>query len=283
MRLGRSGSFCYYSSLVLQWICVGGLVLFGGAQALNSGRLDTIRWGVVVVETIAWLNRWGTVALPTLPVLLVLGHWTCHIIGPPWVWGAIHAVLNEFREHAFHATGVRDPLHYHRVTLFRFCRCRWLFPLHSWRSVCWPWGVGRWPWSGWLVPVARSGHTTKTRSTIFLAPDDADCAEGIAGQTWTTNTTLPVSNLPLINEEASPEDIGFYAQQTFVTEQWIRARIAVKALPRSLHGIPVEVNGRLWGVLVLDSRSEAGIKMNRAGKLVSVMGVVLDKLLERVR
>lgn len=208
----------------------------------------------------------------------------CSVIGPPWVWATIHSILNEFREHAFRAETTGDPLHYHRVTLFKHVRMKWWLSHESWRSRFWPWGKGRYPWSGWLVPVARSGHTTKSSSTVFLAPDDADHAEGVAGKTWALNSTLPVSKLPNLQDSPNQEQIADYSRRTFASEDWLRTRLGNdKPLPQSLHGIPVEVKGKPWGVLVLDSRSANGVKMARAGRLVSVVGVILDNLLERVK
>jgi GAF domain-containing protein len=122
-----------------------------------------------------------------------------------------------------------------------------------------------------------------TRASIFLAPDDADFAEGVAGQTWASNSRVEVRDLPCLDVTSPAHDITEYAKQAWVSEDWVRRSLVEKTLPQSLFGIPIEVRGRLWGVLVLDSRLPQGVKLNRAGKLISTLAVVLGRLLERVR
>jgi hypothetical protein len=122
-----------------------------------------------------------------------------------------------------------------------------------------------------------------SRAPIYLAPDDADFAEGVAGRTWAANERVSVEDLPGLEGTPSGADVTDYAHRSFVSEQWIRRRSSDKVFPRSLHGIPVEVKGKLWGVVVLDSRLERGIRLERATRLISVLAAILDKLLEKVR
>ena len=279
MYLGGRWSICYYLLRCTQIVAIVGLAIFGGAQPLRPDN-----WGVSVGVGLRWLQTWGDIAIPLLTALMIGCAWSCYAIGPPWVWATVHSILDEFRGHAFRTETFSDPLHYHRVTLFKYVGVKFLLARESWRSRFWPWGKGRYPWSGWLVPITRSGHTTKISSTVFLAPDDADNAEGIAGQTWALNSSLPVKDLPDLQGNPTQEQIVDYGRRTFVSEDWLRTRLGNdKPLPQSLHGIPVEVKGKPWGVLVLDSRSADGVKMARAGRLVSVVGVILNNLLERVK
>jgi hypothetical protein len=46
----------------------------------------------------------------------------------------------------------------------------------------------------------RSGHTTQKTKTIFLAPDDAGNAEGVAGQVWASDQTIIVILYAAISE-----------------------------------------------------------------------------------
>ncbi|MDE3188947.1 MAG: GAF domain-containing protein [Acidobacteriota bacterium] len=165
-----------------------------------------------------------------------------------WGHDAVKEMLEILREKGF--PGNKEPVHFHRVTLFKHKRW-WL---------CWRF----WPWSGWLVPVVRSGHTTLNHQTCFLAPDEADHAEGIAGRCWSTKAVILIptedSNmtLPLLNPEvnAKPHDphamAEIYAKETFMDTDWV-----LKKLPhsRSFLGIPVVVQGQPWGVIVVDSRA----------------------------
>ena len=90
-------------------------------------------------------------------------------IGTPVVWQTVQYLLDQYREELFERgnSGVNDPRFFHRITLFK--------------HVKWHWGFVRWPWSGWMIPVARSGHKTRSRIAKFFASSDApDKAEGIA-------------------------------------------------------------------------------------------------------
>ena len=278
MHLGGRFTYWYYASRFTQIAAVVGLGIFSAAQPINVAS-----WNPILAQPVQWLQQWGKLALPLLTAIMVLTQWACYMIGPPWVWSAVIALLNEFREHAFSDDASGDPVHHHRVTLFKFVRWKWLFPLRCWRARFWPWGNWRWPRSGWLVPVCRSGHTTMSRVPIYLAPDDADFAEGIAGRTWAANQVVSVADLPSLKGNPSDADVTNYAKRSFVSEHWIRRRSINKVFPRSLHGIPVEVKGKLWGVVVLDSRLERGIRLERATRLISVLAATLDKLLERVK
>ena len=202
---------------------------------------------------------WATI--PLLMVALGLMQVTRWMIGPPWVWDTIHYLLDRFRDYVFEEES--GPLHHHRVTLFKYVRVRFCFR--------------RWPWSGWLVPIERSGHTTRRSRTTFLAPDDADRAEGIAGQTWAQNRVVPLAKLPDINENPSCDALTEYARQTFVAEAWLQKQ---RQHAHSFCGIPVEVKGKLWGVIVLDSRNPEAIDQN-AIRFYSLIGRYLGKLLER--
>lgn len=88
------------------------------------------------------------------------------------VTNALNAILKEFREELFgDASGQQGD---HRVTLFQ---CRKM----CWRVI---WQRVRLPWGGWLLPVARPGHTSQRSRTVFRAPDNPSNLEGIAGKAW---------------------------------------------------------------------------------------------------
>ena len=249
--------FVYRALSFLQWIA--GIVL---ATIQASTKADPSRWQLGS-EFLIWLqqNAWITVPLliGTLGLMQV-ARWT---IGPPWVWDTVHHLLDSFQEYVFE--GESGPLQYHRVTLFKYARVR--------LRLC------RWPWSGWLVPVERSGHTARRSRTTFLAPDDAERAEGIAGQTWAQNRVVVVNELPDINESPSCNVLAEYARQTWIVVTWLQ-RPRQRQHARSFCGIPVEVKGKLWGVIVLDSRSPEVIDQN-AIRFYSLIGRCLGKLLEK--
>ena len=205
----------------------------------------------------------------------------CDGIGPPWVWRSIQKVLDTFRDGAFEIDG-KDGLHKYRVTLFK--RCRFAFPMRPGRSPHWPWGKGRHPWSGWLVPLARSGHTAQKSTTVFLAPDDAENAEGIAGKVWAGQWTMMIPNLPDINKDSVPEMVEEYAKEAMVPSDWIAWRLLKgKACPRSLCCISLEVKGEPWGVILLDSAVPSAINDKRHAwpAYEKLMPLFLGELLKR--
>ena len=255
MRRHGLRGYIYRALSILQWIAGIVWVTIGA-----SIKTDPSRWQLVS-DFLIWLQQYAWVTVPSLTVALGLMQLVRLMIGPPWIWDTVHYLLDRFQGYVFE--GESGPLHHHRVTLFRYTRVRfWL---------C------HWPWSGWLVPVERSGHTTRRSRTTFLAPDDADQAEGIAGQTWAQNRVVVVNGLPDINENPPCDVLAEYARRTWIAEAWLQKQ---SQHARSFCGIPVEVKGKLWGVIVLDSRSP-GVIDEEAIRFYSLIGRYLGKLLER--
>jgi hypothetical protein len=276
MRPAGWWTFAYGLCKFMQWLCGVGLVLFAVIQPMDPNLHSTPILGLLVDK----LQPYSRPAVVALGGGIVIFKWFAYCIGPPWIWAAIQAIFDEFRERCF-VLDAKDPVHYHRVTLFQHVRAWRLWKF--WLCV-WSWRKGHYPWSGWLVAVARSGHTTKRCESRFLAPDNADHAEGVAGQAWATNDLLLVDNLPSLDMASSDEIIAEYAQRTFVPEEWVRIRLRKSTpMPRSLCGAPVEVDGKIWGVLVLDSRSERGIKRQKVSDLIDFVGTALRHLLRRAK
>ena len=196
-------------------------------------------------------------------------------IGTPVVWQTVQYLLDQYWEELFEkANGVvNDPRYFHRITLFK--------------HVKWHWGFVRWPWSGWMIPVARSGHKTRSRIAKFRASSDApDKAEGIAGQAWAYERRVQIYGLPDINTDTVAEtDIDDYASQGSVSRKWIEKRRGKKkSHALSLLGIPVEVKNKPWGALVVDSRNpneilnEAALKKQKYKSLVNILSKLLEKV-----
>ena len=255
MRRHGLRGFVYRACSILYPIA--GIVL---ATVVASTKADPSRWRLLS-EILEWLQQTAWVTTPSLAIVLILTPVIRTMISPPWVWDTVHHLLDRFQEYVFEKES--GPLHHHRVTLLKYTRLR--------LRLC------RWPWSGWLVPVERSGHTTRRNRTTFLAPDDADQAEGIAGQTWARNRVVVVNALPEISENPPCDVLAEYTERTFVVVAWWQRH---RQHARSFCGIPVEVKGKLWGVIVLDSRNPEGIDEN-AIRFYSLIGRFLGKLLER--
>jgi len=214
-------------------------------------------------DFLCWIDAHAWIVLPAIILAIGLTELVRKMIGPPFVWETIHRLLDQMREDVFGSS--TDPIHYHRVTLFKYVK--WRF---GWRA-----DKSRPRKSGWLVPVERSGHTSQKTKVAFWAPDRADQAEGVAGQTWASRRIVQVSSLPDLGTDNSDQAFSAYANATWVSVEWLRSE---PPLARSFCGIPVEIGGKLWGVVVLDSRNQSLIRADRSFRLLAT---ALGKLLER--
>lgn len=250
-----------------------GIIAFSGAaSALIAASLktDTAYWDARapwLAGILRWTQDQAPVIVPSLMVLSFLVVPFRRRVGNPWVWDTIKGLLDQIREVAFRDRAAGSPLHHHRVTLFRHDRFRLAF--------C------KWPWSGWLVPVERSGHTTRKCKASFKAPDDATMAEGVAGRTWTENQQVSVYDLPDVSDDSGDRTIKKYAEMGFVSVDWMRKWLKREpVVARAFHGIPIEVRGKVWGVLVLDSR-EPGQIGKASSDLYAMIAWSMGKLLEK--
>jgi hypothetical protein len=217
--------------------------------------------GPEAARVLVWMQgvAWIVVPLTIISVPIIEG--LRNFVGAPSVWRVVRDVLDQFRSQLF-PNATDDQLHEHRVTLFQFTR--------------WHFCARKWPWSGWLFPVERSGHTTQKTNIVFLAPDEADKVEGVAGMTWSRRQVVHVKDLPDLSVDFSDQAIGEYAKRSWMPENVVRQR---KPRARSLVGIPVEVKSEIWGVIVVDSRKPE-IKQADVKKHYKFVARFLGKTLE---
>lgn len=263
MRRARSRKFFYWVFSAGLWLSVVLLGMLAGAVRSDADRVGA-RWPFAR-EALLWIQDFAWYTYPLLSVLALLMQWMRQEIGAPWIWETVERALDDFRDYVFSAKK-GDPEHHHRATLFKYRR--------------WRWCLERWPWSGWLVAVARSGHTTQEQIVAFRPyKRDPDRAEGIAGRAYARRRTLLVTGLPDLETDPSPQAYEEYAKSGGVTVEWLRKN---QPKARSLCGIPVEAGGQPWGVIVLDSRSERGIS-RRYNRVFDLFAATLSKPLERIR
>lgn len=252
----------------------GWLYWIGGAGAIAAAaclKADANRLGeksAALGSAIAWIQGTAWITIITFSLMSGLGRLIRRFVGAPWVWEAIHHLLDQMQRLAFQKlpAGTAPP-HHHRATLFK--------------SVPWYRVPPRlWSCRRWLVPVERSGHTTRECRVAFKIPDRADDVEGVAGRTWALNQVHVIRSLPDLwaTGDADEQATSDYAKRTYVSPAWVRAQ---RPQARSYCGIPVEVRGRLWGVLVLDSRDPGVLDPTDAHGVFTVIGRLLSKLLER--
>jgi|ERR1700674_306058 len=223
------------------WVEAGSSALIVPLAALL--RLDPAK--IRVHPLLAPLLLWLLGLAPILILMLALcggaSALARRLITSPQMLAIIQSILNRLQEETFkEENDTGEPLHDHRVTIFKHCRR--LFRL-----------------GGWLVPVARSGHITQGTEIIFRAGDNPTKLEGIAGRAWALASAVVVEDLPDLNHRSSPatweKSIEEYSTRTFVTSEWLRRRLSQgKPLALSYYGIHVEVRGAKWGVLVIDSK-----------------------------
>jgi len=248
----------YTFARVVQICALVGSVLIAGAQKIPVQKLTSF-WPFAG-NVVRWLQSTEWWTIPALVVIAGACAALRRFIGPPWIWVTIEKVLEEFRRFSFNDDG--EP-HQHRVTLLKLQR--FYFPVFPgrWRGRFSPWGKGRHPCSGWLVPICRSGHVRQRSTSAFLAPDDAEHAEGVAGQAYNRGG-YRIEELPDPIRLKSDDAMQEYADATHVPIDWVRGRVAkIKPFSRSLCGIRIEVDGKPWGVLVLDSTQPNAIKSQR--------------------
>jgi hypothetical protein len=290
-----------YSALrFLQWTAVIVAGTISLAAALHSAQgapvfLTQAPWAELVSggNNLKWLA-------PVLAALAVALGKAKAMIGPPWVWKAIQQALERYHEIIFGSDMAKDryettrPKDSYRITLLRHVRfVWWVWPF---RSFFWPWGFGRGPWSGWLVPVRRTGGSDMPSRTVFLAPAGGHNAEGVAGKTWAQRSPL---SIPPRGENLLPElsDPGFeslnqkdkesrikdYAANTFVSIDWVKRRMRDRKLcARLLWGQCIEASfsKKYWGVLVVESEGEINREKlySEVGRLSQELGTLVEGL-----
>lgn len=263
----------------------GYLSLFTGGAIILVGWISKTKleyfadWPAIAKTIIAEIQSFTFGIWIALGSLSILG-WVFKLRGDAWVWDKIQSLLDATQKLAYrHIPEIRDS---HRVTLFKRKKWCWFFKSSMSKGI-FPWSKGRYPWSGWLVPVLRSGHTSQKTRAIFLASDDGSKCEGVAGHAWAANNKIVVDNLQNITAASSQANRRRYAERTFCPERLIESYISLaRPLPRSIGAIPIEVNHKFWGVLVLDSRSATAVTNELMNEL-SLMVVSLSQLLEKAK
>ncbi|MCE7534594.1 hypothetical protein [Aliivibrio fischeri] len=174
----------------------------------------------------------------------------------------------------------------HRVTLFKYKKSYYglLLRRKYWANKYFPWTFERTPWSGWLVPISRSGHTGQNARAVFWAPDSGRKAEGVAGIAWAKGGDMVhFEKLPKISHTTNDENKRRYCERTRISPMLLESYIKENATPsRSFLAFLILVDGEAWGVIVVDSQSEEGIDITQMQKAMEVTCSLLPVLLEEL-
>jgi putative methionine-R-sulfoxide reductase with GAF domain len=106
----------------------------------------------------------------------------------------------------------------------------------------------------------------------------ADRAEGIAGLTWAQNSIVRPQPLPDVANTTNEAVLQEFANKTNVSLAWVKER---RPAARSYCGLPVSVDGNLWGVLVFDSRQPDIMDVEKVQHALEAFAKTLSPLLRR--
>lgn len=233
----------------------GGAIFFGFVAAVSGGALKASPEDYRQIKLLADALSYNmTVAWWLIPLSTLCAGFLTFLkthFGNKQIWRVVTFLLEEYRKSVFngHIDLEGEPDHHFRVTLFKYTGWRWAF--------C------KWPWSGWLVPVARTGHTTVSRRIprFRASSTNPDSAEGVAGVTFAQKAEIHVNDMPRISSKSAIKARAKYAKKGFVSIRWVDRHLNCNV--RCLHGIPIEVKGTIWGSIVVDSRQPNAIPDNR--------------------
>jgi hypothetical protein len=233
--------------------------------------------------------------IPLCGLIVILVELSERIYGSAKIWAVVHHILDEMHSCIFPPDCNKAE---NRVTLFQAKRFHLTWP---WRA--WP------PWGCWLVPVERSHHLTRKSHACFQVKDNGE-AEGVAGQVYVQRTCIHIENLPNIFPDSGgnlpklnlkfwfyknfwkarflndkqKKAIKIYSTKTWANEsKIIRQRVAKKNLTRFLCGLTVDVEGQIWGVIVVDSRTGKLLDKVQIATFFNENAGVLSKLLEYIK
>lgn len=246
-----------------------------GAMLIRLSPDEYDKWGPFIANLARFVkaHTWTVVVMAPLAAVTKAAS---EYLTRRWLLGVVQALLTDYCDTVF--SGKTGPKDDHRVTLFAYRK------FAVWKTLPWTWH--RLPWSGWLVPIARSGHATQKVRARFLAPDQAVRAEGVAGMTWRNRSIVTLPNLPELTQQSTSTDIDAYCQKTCISSKWAKSRIeAGEFLPRALRGLPVEVANELWGVAILDSKDEDAFSKDPHGTEgpTFMFSLTIGRLLQRAR
>ena len=256
------------------------IVLWGPLSEADFSRPPFSHWPEGILGIVVSLKDYSLM-LYGLIVVLFFYSLLAQRAGDPWIREKIQYLIDGVRDRLYEDFGT-DRLDEHRVTLFKRTGFAWKIRRPGSRKY-WPYGAGYFPWSGWLMPVLRSGHTAQTSSSAFLAPSGklSHKVKGVVGRAWASKNTIVVDNLNEIRQDSALKTKKTYASKTFCEIDWVERCLGQnRQPPRSIGAIPIEVHGKIWGALVLDSKAPQGVTNEKIANFKLTAGMI-GQLLEK--
>lgn len=199
----------------------------------------------------------------------------------PWVVEKLQFILDEYQGKVFKNLNV--PKDHNRVTLFKYRKG--LFLRRHWQEDGKSgWGLfktRRW-YGNYLVPYMRSGHLTlKTKTVFFIDNENSARSQGLAGMAWSSGKVAILPDLPEIKPSTGNGKKESYAKVTKSSVRFLERYLAEgKTPPRSMAAVPVECNGKPWGVIVLDSLTPLAVTQDSVEHYTLTVALI-GHLLER--
>lgn len=272
---GAVRKFVYSTSEWLYIGCTLGAASLGWVNGLD-GNEPWLRGRPILFSIISDIQA------ASLYIYIIIGivAAACFIVrrrGDPWIYDKLQFILDEYQGKVFSNGNPKD---HDRVTIFQHKK-NCLFVKH-WSARNWliPWGDKPFL-SNYLIPVLRSGHISQKSKAIFHAPDESDKAEGVAAMAWARRRSVVLNDLPEVIAGTSRRDKERYAKTTKCDIRLLEKYVAEgRQPPRSIAAIPIDCNGKAWGVVVLDSRSPQGVtddSVTNYTLTVSLIGQLLER------
>lgn len=239
----------------------------------------------IAQKPIVWvlIERFQEAAIWFLLVIALVVAVTAIIkqMADPWVVEKLQFILDEYQDKVF--KNVNVPKDHNRVTLFKYKRNLW-FRRHWLELPTAKWGLFKTRrWCGdYLVPYMRSGHLTlRTKTIFFIDSDNSLNSQGVAGLAWSQRGVVIIPSLPQITKTSKPKIKESYATGTKTSIRFLERYLSEGRTPsRAMAAMPVECNGKLWGVIVLDSLDPQGVTADSVDHYTLTVALI-GHLLER--
>lgn len=264
MKIGLTNRWIWFQRALTASQAGAGLLLTLTSIASKTDATKCALWTRPAVE---WLQSVGVVIVIICSIWLWAAQWLKALMGDAVISGLVKFLLEELRTDVF-SINANPVANRDRVTLFKFRSCR--------LRCCF------FPVLNWLCAVERTGHMRGSRRWFRVneGGHGEHSVEGIAGKAYVEGVLVLADNLPAIEKDSPIEVKKLYADKTFVPLKWVEKRAG--RLAQSLCGIPVEVKGQVWGVIVIDSAGVSLGKREKIEKFYQKNAKILSKLLEKL-
>ena len=219
-------------------------------------------WGSSLKNFSSWHTNWGPAVIVIAVATLTLVE-TYQRFNDPWKWKAIQSCLDGFSEVIYSSSQYQDGFeHEHRITIFRL--------QHGCFKLLKPCTAK------WFVPIARSGSLKKETRSIFQFSDNPNQIEGVVGLAWCQpRRWYQTFAIPALSDSMTDQQKSEYEQKTNypVDKALLKGYSA-----RSYAAITMEVRGKLWGALVLDSTCDRIPNMESAKTFAKYFRVFISSV-----